>query len=68
MDERGKMLLRSRFEAETNIQISPNPEDWQRYAEWLEELNVHELNVRVKTGTPKNIKEKGGAFTVPGSF
>jgi hypothetical protein len=46
MNETGKMFLRSRFEAETDIQLSscPAPEEWQYYAEWLENRSIRELN------------------------
>ncbi len=37
-------LLRQRFQAQTDIEIHPQPEDWKQYAEWLEKLAVRELN------------------------
>ncbi len=36
--------LRERFQAETDVEIDPQPEDWRRYALWLEKLSLKELN------------------------
>ena len=36
--------LRFDFEAETDIVVDKSPEDWQRYAMWLEKITVNELN------------------------
>ncbi len=39
-----KDLLRQRFQAQTDIEVDPQPQDWKQYAEWLEKLAVKELN------------------------
>ncbi len=39
-----KQRLRSRFEAETDVVVEPDHENWKQYAEWLENLAVGELN------------------------
>jgi hypothetical protein len=36
--------LRLRFEAETDIVISKKTKDWQKYALWLENLNIKKIN------------------------
>jgi hypothetical protein len=36
--------LRARFQSETEIEIFTKSEDWDKYAEWLETLNVKEIN------------------------
>lgn len=42
--EESKEKLRLRFEAETDVVIDPYPEDWKKYAEWLENLSIKEFN------------------------
>lgn len=42
--EESKQRLRLRFQAETDVEIEPCPEDWKLYAEWLEKLAVNDLN------------------------
>ena len=37
-------MLRQRFQAQTDIEVDPQPCDWKRYAEWLEKLSIKELN------------------------
>ena len=37
-------MLRQRFQAQTDIEVDPQPGDWKRYAEWLEKLSIKELN------------------------
>ena len=37
-------MLRQRFQAQTDIEVDPQPCDWKRYAEWLEKLPIKELN------------------------
>lgn len=39
--------LRFDFEAETDIIIDKSPEDWQKYAKWLERLTINEMNNRM---------------------
>ena len=39
-----KKKLRARFQSETEIEIFTKSEDWDKYAEWLETLNVKEIN------------------------
>ncbi|MFC1617547.1 hypothetical protein ACFL2K_04945 [Candidatus Margulisiibacteriota bacterium] len=43
--------LHQQFEAETDIIIEPNSEDWKKYANWLEKLAIAKMNNAV-------IKEK----------
>ncbi len=42
--EESKQKLRLFFQAETDVVIEPNSEDWKQYAEWLENLAIKELN------------------------
>jgi hypothetical protein len=42
--EESKERLRLAFEAETDVVIEAYPEDWKRYAEWLENLAIKKLN------------------------
>ena len=42
--EESKQKLRLRFQAETDVVIEPDSEDWKQYAEWLENLAIKELN------------------------
>lgn len=42
--EGSKEKLRLRFQAETDVVIEPNSEDWKQYAEWLENLAIKKLN------------------------
>lgn len=37
-------MLRQRFQAQTDIEVDPQPGDWKQYAEWLEKLSIKELN------------------------
>jgi hypothetical protein len=37
-------ILRQRFQAQTDVEIDPEPENWKRYAVWLEKLSIKELN------------------------
>jgi hypothetical protein len=39
-----KQRLRLRFQAETDVEVDPCPQDWKRYAEWLEKLAIKKLN------------------------
>lgn len=39
-----KQMLRSRFEAETDVVLCLEHNDWKRYAEWLESLAIKKLN------------------------
>ncbi len=39
-----KEKLRLAFEAETDVVIEAYPEDWKKYAEWLEKLAIEKLN------------------------
>jgi hypothetical protein len=45
--EESKERLRLAFEAETDVVIEAYPEDWKRYAEWLENLAIKKLNNEV---------------------
>jgi hypothetical protein len=36
--------LRSRFEAETDVEKLISKKDWQQYAEWLEKLSYSKIN------------------------
>lgn len=42
--EGSKEKLRLRFQAETDVVIEPDSEDWKQYAEWLENLAIKKLN------------------------
>jgi hypothetical protein len=42
-----KKKLRARFQSETDIKIVSKSEDWDKYAEWLEDLNLKEINTGV---------------------
>ena len=42
--EESKEKLRLTFEAETDVIIEAYPEDWKRYAKWLEKLAIEKLN------------------------
>ena len=42
-----KEKLRLTFEAETDVVIEAYPEDWKRYAKWLEKLAIEKLNNEV---------------------
>lgn len=39
-----RQRLRLRFQAETDVDVDPCPQDWKRYAEWLEKLAIDKLN------------------------
>lgn len=65
--EEGREMLRSRFEAKTDI-ILGNPADWKLYAEWLEKSAVRKINneiaranelLRNKLQQAMNILEQG---------
>ncbi len=43
----GKKMLRQRFQAETDVEMEPEPQDWQQYALWLEHLALNELNAEL---------------------
>ena len=45
--QESKEKLRLTFEAETDIVIEAYPEDWKKYAEWLENLAIEKLNNEV---------------------
>ena len=45
--EESKERLRLAFEAETDIVIDAYPQDWKKYAEWLENLAIKKLNNEV---------------------
>ncbi len=45
--EESKERLRLAFEAETDIVIDAYPQDWKKYAEWLENLAIEKLNNEV---------------------
>ena len=45
--EKSKEKLRLAFEAETNVVIEAYPEDWKKYAKWLENLAIEKLNNEV---------------------
>ncbi len=42
--EESKERLRLAFEAETDMEIETYPRDWKKYAEWLENLAIENLN------------------------
>ena len=37
-------LLRQRFQAEMDIELDPQPADWEQYAKWIEKLAIKEVN------------------------
>ncbi len=37
-------MLRQRYQAETDVEIDPQPIDWEQYATWLEHLAINEVN------------------------
>ncbi len=39
-----RAMLRQRFQAQTDVEIDPEPANWKRYSLWLEELAIGELN------------------------
>ena len=45
--QESKEKLRLTFEAETNVVIEAYPQDWKKYAEWLENLAIKKLNNEV---------------------
>ena len=45
--EESKEKLRLAFEAETNIVIEAYPEEWKKYAKWLENLAIEKLNNKI---------------------
>ncbi len=45
--EETKEKLRLTFEAETDVIIEAYPEDWKKYAKWLEKLAIEKLNNEV---------------------
>lgn len=69
----GREELRHRFEAQTDIEVDPVPADWERYAEWLETLDIKQIDketlkenemLRHKIRKAISVLEKGitGAF------
>lgn len=60
--------LRGLFEAETNISISINSENWKEYSKWLENLKSKDINSEIlieneflkdKMNTAMNIMYEG---------
>ena len=45
--QESKEKLRLAFEAETDVVIEAYPEDWKKYAKWLENLAIKKLNNEV---------------------
>jgi len=45
--EESRETLRLAFEAETDIVIELYSEDWKKYAQWLENLAIKELNSEI---------------------
>ncbi len=43
--QESKKILRSRFEAQTDIVVGSCMDDWKEYSEWLEKLAISRLNV-----------------------
>ncbi len=46
--QEGKELLRSCFEAQTDIVVGTTPDDWRKYSEWLEKLAIDRLNMEIE--------------------
>jgi len=42
-----KEKLRGDFYAKTDISVNIEPENWQKYAEWLENLTVEKMNAEI---------------------
>jgi hypothetical protein len=40
-------MLRFRFYAETDVEIDPTITDWERYARWLENLAIKDINKEI---------------------
>lgn len=52
-----KDLLREQFEAETNISININNENWKEYSRWLEKIKSKDINNEIIIEN-KFLKEK----------
>ncbi len=72
--KKSRAMLRQRFQAETDVEMDPQPQDWGKYAVWLEGLAVKELNnelvrenefLRAKMGEAADVLEEGitGRYT-----
>lgn len=46
--QEGKEILRSRFEAQTDIIVGSCPDDWKKYSQWLEKLAIGQLNMELE--------------------
>ncbi len=68
MKKESREMLRQRFQAQTDVEVDPQPEDWRRYAEWLERISIKKLNnelaeenemLRNRMQTAMNVLEAG---------